>query len=172
MTENQILRNLAALNPVSDEPDYDEDAERGLMALLQTVRAEAPAPARARGPRGRLARLPGWGAAISIAAAVALALVVVVGGFGGRDALGGKPATLTATHIDARGLVADRMLAALTGADDYIVRGDQLQTDPSGACIDRSPRLTSTAPSTSLTWSTPPAELQPSRRPTSQSAAA
>ena len=134
MTENQILRNLAALNPVSDEPDYDEDAERGLMALLQTIKAEAPPPARARPiPRGRLARLPGWGAAISIAAAVALALVVATGGVGGRHGLGGKPASPPVTHIDAHGLVADRTIAALTVADDYIVRGDELQTDPSGA---------------------------------------
>ncbi len=36
-------------------------------------------------------------------------------------------------HIDARGLVADRTIAALTAADDYIVRGDELQTDSSGA---------------------------------------
>lgn len=131
MADSQILDNLAALNPVTDEPDYDEDAERGLVALLETARAEAT---RARPVAGRrLARLPGWGATISIGAALALAVVVVAGGVGGRDALGGKPAAPAVTHIDAHGLVADRMIAALTVADDYIVRGDELQTDPSGA---------------------------------------
>ena len=93
MTENQILSDLAALNPVSDEPDYDEDAERGLMALLHAVKAEAPLPARGRSiPRRRLARLPGWGAVISIAAAVAIALVVATGGMGERHELARKPA--------------------------------------------------------------------------------
>ncbi len=134
MTENQILRNLAALNPVTDEPDYDEDAERGLEALLQTVKREAPPPARVRSiPRGRPARLPGWGAAISIAVAVAFALVVAAVRVGGRHEPGGKPASPPVAHIDAHGLVADRTIAALTVADDYIVRGDELQTAPSGA---------------------------------------
>jgi hypothetical protein len=135
MTDSQILRNLAALNPVDDEPDYDADAECGLTALLQTLRAEAPAPARARAvPRGRLARLPRWGATISIAAALALAVVVALGGVGGQHALGGKSAAPPAVvHIDAHGLVADRMVAALAVARDYIVRGDEIQADPSGA---------------------------------------
>ena len=135
MNDNQILDDLAALNPVRVEPDYDEDAERGLLALLETVRAEAAlAPARPRPTAGRrLARLPGWGATIGIAAALALAVAIVAGGIGGQHALGGKPATPPATvHIDAHGLVADRMIAALAAADDYIVRGDELQTDPSG----------------------------------------
>ncbi|MFZ1994870.1 MAG: hypothetical protein WAU75_12230 [Solirubrobacteraceae bacterium] len=137
MTDRQILDTLAALNPVIDEPDYDEDAERGLVALLETTRAEAMlAPVRARQvARRRLPWLPGWGATISIGATLALAVVVVAGGLGGvggRGALGGKPAAPAVTHLDAHGLVADRMMAALTVADEYVVRGDELQTDPSG----------------------------------------
>ena len=144
MTDNRILHNLAALNPVSDEPDYDADAERGLIALLETVRADVPTPVPAPGrvrpvPRGRLARLSRWGATISIAAALILAVVVVVadgglGGVRGQHALGGNSAAPPAVvHIDARGLVADRMVAALALARDYIVRGDEIQTGPSGA---------------------------------------
>jgi hypothetical protein len=135
MTDNEMLDKLAALNPVRDEPDYDEDAERGLMALLETVRAEAaPESARARTIASpRLTRLPRWGATISIAAALALAVVVVAGGVSKRDARGGKPEAPAITHVDAHGLVADRTIAALSVTDDYIVRGDELQTDPSGA---------------------------------------
>lgn len=134
MADDRILDNLAALNPVTEEPAYSEYAERGLVALLKRARAETTrSPRRARPVAGRgLARLPGWGATISIGAAAVLAVVVVAGGIGGRDALGGKPAAPAVTHIDAHGLVADRMIAALSAADDYIVRGDELQTDPSG----------------------------------------
>ena len=135
MTDCQMLDSLAALNPVNKDPDYGEDAERGLLALLETARAEArPAPGRARQVAGRrLARLPGWGATISIAAALALVVVVGASGIGHRDALGGKPVAPAVTHINGHGLVADRTIAALTVADDYIVRGDELQTNPSGA---------------------------------------
>lgn len=134
MTDRQILDNLAALNPVTDEPEYDEDAERGLVALLEAARAGATvAPVRARQVAGRRpARWPRWGATISIAAALALVPVVVAGGVGGRDALRGRPTAPAVTHIDAHGLVADRTIAALSVADDYIVRGEELQTNPSG----------------------------------------
>ncbi len=143
MTDCQILDNLAALNPVADDPDYGEDAERGLLALLETARAGArPAVGRARPVAGRrLARLPGWGTTICIGAALALVVVVVAGGVGRGGVLGGKPAAPAVTHIDAHGLVADRVIAALTVADDYIVRGDQRQTDPSGV-VHRSITLT------------------------------
>lgn len=139
MTDNELLHNLAALNPVRDEPGYDEDAERGLVALLQTVRAEAaPVPARAVAWRklARRPQLPRRDFTISIAAALALVAVAVVvpGGVGGRRTLGGLPATAPAiVHIDAHGLVADRMIAALARADNYIVRGDEIQAAPSGA---------------------------------------
>ena len=134
MTDSRILDSLAALNPVTDEPVYDENAERELSALLATARAEAtPAPRRPRPASARrVARLPGWGATISIAATLAIAVVAVAGGGSGRHTLGGGSSVPPVTHIDAHGLVADRVLAALTVADDYIVRGDELQTDPSG----------------------------------------
>ena len=134
MTDKQILENLAALNPVTTEPDYNEEAERGLAALLEMARAEAtPASLGARPAADRRSsRLPGWGATISIAAALVLAVVVVVGGFGSRHAHDAKPTAPTVTHVDTRGQVADRMLAALSAADDYIVQGDERQTDPSG----------------------------------------
>ena len=136
MTDSQILDQLAELNPVADEPAYDEDAERGLVALLEATRAQATrAPERARAVAGRRrVRRPAWRATISIGVALALALAVVAGGVSGWRALSGNPASRPATvHIDGRGLVADRMLAALTAADDYIVRGEELQTAPSGA---------------------------------------
>ncbi len=93
-TTDNILRNLAELNPVRDEPDHDEDANRGLVALLEAVRAEAaPAPPRARPIAShRLRRLPGWGATISIAAGLVLAVVIVGSSIGGQHALSGNPA--------------------------------------------------------------------------------
>jgi hypothetical protein len=111
---------------VLHEPGYDEDAERGLLALLETVRAE-PSTAPASAPpitSRRLARLSRFGSTISIAAAITLAIVIVASLPGGLPAKGGKPGAPAVTHIDAHGLAADRMIAALTVADDYIVRAN------------------------------------------------
>ena len=135
MIDDQLLHNLVALNPVSDEPAYDDKAEQGLLALLETVRSEA-APVRAptRPVVGRRpARLRRWWPAIGIAAVLTLAVVIVAGGAGGRHTLLDKPATAPATvRIGAHGLVADRTMAALAVARNYLVRADEIQTDASG----------------------------------------
>lgn len=135
MIDDQILHHLAALNPVRDEPAYDESAEHALMRLLDTVRAEAaPALAPTRpAARPRLARYPRWGATVSIAAVLALVVVIVTGGTGGQHTRPAKPSTAPAVvRIDAHGLVADRTMAALAVARNYLVQGDEIQIDASG----------------------------------------
>ena len=135
MIDDQILHHLAALNPVRDEPAYDESAERALMALLDTVRAQAaPVPAPTRPVvRPRLARYARWGATVSIAAVLTLVVVIINGGTGGQHTLLKKPSTAPAiARIDAHGLVADRTMAALAVARNYLVQGEETQIDASG----------------------------------------
>jgi hypothetical protein len=135
MNDDPILHMLAERNPVPEIPPYNEVSETRLRQLLAHIRTGPTSAVPGVGARPSRIRFPVW-----VATTVGIGLVaVLVTGIVGADQIRTDPPQHIATaptHQFPRadgstpiGLIVQRSTIALNGADDYILRGTETQSN-------------------------------------------